>query len=570
MATDYSSKAMIALVPSAQDAQRLAILGGLPEHQLHLTLIFLGDVENYSEDLQQELITRLIVSLRDSQPITGDVFSIDFFNPTAANGCIVLGVSGDNLQLYQEAIQVQTHFLGDIVPLQHKPWVPHVTLGYIDDLGLDRNNLVISDELLSRLGPIVFDKLVVKFGDYPTYIALDELVGEEEDEDMTTNMNFLVDLSNGTNLSEGNSDTTKWVHALPIGNYNHPQYGKIVITAERVKRFMESVIKKVRGIDPNINYDHNKSGPAAGWIKDAETRNDGLWLLVEWVSDAAQAISEKKYRYFSAEYADEWEDAEGNSFEDVIVGGALTNRPFMKNLVPINLSEATYGQAFELVSAITGKDVESLKGGEMAELSEDALNKIIEGVAAKLQNTNVGSKKDEGNTEDGKGDKLPNVDLAEISELKELAESNPLVQALMNKVQEQGVNIVSTQKELSEARITRQLAEFDKSKLVLTPVAKKLVYKILSDMPEAQHNDFWELMTHMRKSQSFLVDLSERAGVAVKYGVDRSPAKRFNELVNKEMANNNTNYADAVTNVAAANPELYDEYRQESFSFRTN
>lgn len=372
---------------------------------------------------------------------------------------------------------------------------------------------------------------------------------------MTYQASFLVDL-NGIALSEENGKNSSWVHALPLGSYKHPIYGTIDITADRVKRFADSVVKKVRGIEPSINYNHNNNDVAAGWAKNAEARSDGLWLFVEWTSDAVTKIKEKAYRYFSAEFADVWEDSQEQKFMDVILGGALTNRPFMKNLVPVNLSEATLDNAFELVAAVQGTTVDSLKGGKTEMTPEEIQKLVADAVAAKLAE-NPPAPAPTNN----------NIDLSEVQELKALAEDNPLVAALLGKVQEQGVSIVETQKQLRETEIATRLAEFDRSKLVLTPVAKKLVHQLLSEMPYEQHDAFWQLMDHMRKSQSFLVDLSERAGVNVKYGVDRSPAKVFGELVNKELATG-MSYPDAVSKVAADNPELYEQYRQESFSFR--
>lgn len=372
---------------------------------------------------------------------------------------------------------------------------------------------------------------------------------------MTYQASFLVDLG-GVTLSEENDKNSSWVHALPLGSYKHPIYGTIDITLDRVKRFAESVVKRVRGIEPSINYDHNNNAPAAGWVKNAEQRSDGLWLFVEWTADAVDAIKKKTYRYFSAEFADEWDDSQDKKFSDVILGGALTNRPFMKNLVPVNLSESTYDNAFELVAAVQGVSVDSLKGGK-TEMTPEEIKAAVE--------TALSEKLAELNKPQGTPPADGQLNLSEVTELKALAEDNPLVAALIRQVETQGVNIVETQKQLRETEIATRLAEFDRSKLVLTPVAKKLVSTLLSEMPYETHGKFWELMDHMRKSQGFLVDLSERAGVNVKYGVDRSPSKRFNELVNKELATG-TPYADAVSKVAADNPELYDEYRQETFS----
>ena len=375
---------------------------------------------------------------------------------------------------------------------------------------------------------------------------------------MTYKASFLVDLG-GVALSEENGTSSSWVHALPLGSYKHPVYGTIDITSDRAKKFADSVVNKVRGIEPNVNYDHNNSAEAAGWVKNAESRSDGLWLFIEWTANAVNKLKEKAYRYFSAEFADEWEDPQAKKFADVILGGALTNRPFMKNLVPINLSEATFENAFELVAAVQGTTVDSLKGGKTEMTPEEITAAVEKALTEKLAELTKAAPKE------------PNAEplkLSEVAELKALAEDNPLVGALIRQVENQGLNIVETQKQLRETEIVTRLSEFDRSKLVLTPVAKKLVHTLLSEIPYEQHEAFWQLMEHMRKSQSFLVDLSERAGVNVKYGVDRSPSKRFTELVNKELAAG-MNYADAVERIAQQNPELYEEYRQESFSFRT-
>jgi hypothetical protein len=136
---------------------------------------------------------------------------------------------------------------------------------------------------------------------------------------------------------------TSWIHALPIGEYEHPVYGRMNLTPEKVSNFALSVKTKVRGVDPDIDYDHKqdpaKGNKAAGWVKDAEARADGLYLNVAWTPEAKAALKSGEYRYFSPEFDDEWTSPTGQKFEDVIFGGALTNRPFLKDLAPVNLSE---------------------------------------------------------------------------------------------------------------------------------------------------------------------------------------------------------------------------------------
>lgn len=372
---------------------------------------------------------------------------------------------------------------------------------------------------------------------------------------MTFQATYLVDVG-GLSFSEENGKPTSWVHVLPLGSYKHPTYGTIDVTPTRVSRFVENVKKRVRGIDPSINYLHQGDGEAAGWVKDAEARSDGLWAFVEWTSSAAQKLKEKAFKYFSAELYEQWEDNQGQKHSDVLFGGALTNRPFMKNMVPLNLSEATVDNAFELVSTITGTDMDSLKGGKM-ELTDEQVDQIAVKLAEKM-----GVKKDESKKE------VPDaLKLAEISELKKLAEDNPLVAGLVKHLESQGVSLAETAQKLRETQVEQRMSEFNNSsKLVLTPATKKLVHELLMEMPQALSEKFWDVMNQMRTSQGFLVELGERTGAAVKFGEQKSAQQRFTELVNDHMKNSSTpSYPDSVEAVAKDNPSLYEEYRQETF-----
>lgn len=130
------------------------------------------------------------------------------------------------------------------------------------------------------------------------------------------------------------------IQALRTGKYKHPVYGDIEITSERLTKFAASVNDKIRGIDLDIDYDHKeRDGKAAGWVRTAEVEGDTLWLSVDWTDPAKEAIGKKEYRYFSSEIMDDWTDADGVKHEDVLAGGGLTNRPFLKNLAPLNFSE---------------------------------------------------------------------------------------------------------------------------------------------------------------------------------------------------------------------------------------
>jgi hypothetical protein len=379
---------------------------------------------------------------------------------------------------------------------------------------------------------------------------------------------YLVDLST-VKLDETDGVESSWVHALPAGEYVHPVFGPLSMTAEKINGFAESVKAKVRGIDPSINFSHgvpgsDGDGVAAGWVKDAEARANGLWLFVEWVKDAAAAIKDKKWRYFSAEFRDKWKDPTGKEHKNVLFGGGLTNRPFMKNLLPINLSEPSIQYAFELVEAIErakketqqeGQEMDLVKFAELLGLPAGSTEETVLAKVAELKGAPPTVKPT-----------VPTVNLSE--ELKRLAEDNPLVKGLIDTVDAQNIALNGYNIELREASVSAKLAEFDKSKIVLTAKAKDLVHDLAMDMPTELSERFWELMAMMRNSTGTLVELGERAGTSVRYGRSKDPKTRFMDEVTKVAAEQKIQLNEAMDKVARDQPDLYEGYRQESFAFR--
>lgn len=157
-------------------------------------------------------------------------------------------------------------------------------------------------------------------------------------------------------LAEGDEVPTR-INALKVGDYKHPLYGEIKVTSERLKNFAKNVMEKVRGVDLDIDYAHkSKDDKAAGWVRSAEVEDDKLWLTVEWTPAAAEAIKNKEYRYFSPEFFDKWTDSTGTVHRDVLAGGGITNRPFMKDLVPLNFSEFDGAQIIDKSYSYTDFD----------------------------------------------------------------------------------------------------------------------------------------------------------------------------------------------------------------------
>ena len=147
------------------------------------------------------------------------------------------------------------------------------------------------------------------------------------------------DIPSSTVTGHAFAEGPVWLHAVPLGEFHHPVYGRLVFTRERLQRFADNIRRRIRGIDLAIDYEHGqdlaKGRRAAGWIVGAEVRADGLWLLARFTDEARREIHAGHWRYLSPDYQDEWTDARGQRWRDVLFGAALTNRPFLKELAPI-------------------------------------------------------------------------------------------------------------------------------------------------------------------------------------------------------------------------------------------
>ncbi|WP_327594692.1 phage minor head protein [Streptomyces chartreusis] len=183
-ATEHTG-AMIALVPSAQDVERLALEDGEPGEELHCTLWFLGTAADWGEDQQRELIAG--VRARASSlagPIRAVGFGVNHWNPSSPDPAWVWAIgddpeAGDEAATLHEARAVlaqdalEDGHNNPELPRQHTPWVAHVTAAYTTDTWP-------LAAMADRLGPLTFDRVRVAFAGEVTDIPL----GPEEEPPM--------------------------------------------------------------------------------------------------------------------------------------------------------------------------------------------------------------------------------------------------------------------------------------------------------------------------------------------------------------------------------------------------
>ena len=175
--------AMVALMPSAADAARLAALSAEDEDQLHLTLLYLGEGADWPAEARSAVLEQAARTAGFVKPVRAKAFGVAQWNPDSDSPAFVWNIGDDLSQdrntaawLLRDVHQEFQLALDDVtylVPEQHSPWAPHVCAAYGDaDLA----------GLAKGCGPVVFDRIRVAFaGEYTDFPLTDDSEAEPMD-----------------------------------------------------------------------------------------------------------------------------------------------------------------------------------------------------------------------------------------------------------------------------------------------------------------------------------------------------------------------------------------------------
>lgn len=162
-AAEESTGAMIALIPTDEDAARLFVDGGEAVDQLHCTLMYLGKAAEIPTKARSLIVETVSHAINGLPRVDADGFAVSAFNPSNPDRdtCIVLGLGGEAVDDAHYVVETAMRDLAANamldLPAQHRPFVAHLTLAYTDDLSRVA-------ELADRTGPVVFDRVRVVFG----------------------------------------------------------------------------------------------------------------------------------------------------------------------------------------------------------------------------------------------------------------------------------------------------------------------------------------------------------------------------------------------------------------------
>jgi 2'-5' RNA ligase len=217
MADEHKTLGMIAFVPSAGNAERLAVEdgpGALSADELHCTVLFLGEADGIPDETFGAMMDSVVDIVREeSGPFVAEGFNVSLFNPHRddRDTCVVLGLSGRYLSHLADRIRARIlEILAEHsveIPEQHSPWIPHVTLRYTDD----SHHSV--GEYSDRAGDITFDRIRIALGDDVYDVSL---VPEDASEGEIELPEELEDPGMGFAAETKNTETPDTNHDDPV------------------------------------------------------------------------------------------------------------------------------------------------------------------------------------------------------------------------------------------------------------------------------------------------------------------------------------------------------------------
>lgn len=342
----------------AETAASLAIPGDnmSPAEELHITLLMAGDLTLLQA---AQFVMAASMAARNSPPLSGRVGGQGRFWDPAGEGMDVIYAAPDvpDLEDLQGCLAMCVEDMYGVEASDNHGWTPHITLGYVES-GVEFTTLVPAV-------PLSLGALTVIVGDWRVDLPL---TGVDEDElayasyserarvasesapplDLAVlcaghpegayrgspEVRFFMDLGAPFEGTLTAAEVPPSINVLPKpGSYQHPVYGTINITRERNANFVANFNAKVYQQSLPIDAEHEtKMSGALGWIVGLSQNRDGsVEASVEWTDRGRSLVAEDRFRYISPEWFEEWRQPDtGTVYQDILVGAALTTRPFFK------------------------------------------------------------------------------------------------------------------------------------------------------------------------------------------------------------------------------------------------
>jgi hypothetical protein len=213
-----------------------------------------------------------------------------------------------------------------------------------------------------------------------------------------------------TGEGESSRYVTKGLIFAVAGKFVHPWFGEVDLSEPVLRELKRNFDKRVLGTDVAIDERHDR-GRAMGWVKDVThpkkvslNGKDYTALLgdVEWTAEGRKLLEDKIYKYFSPEFGTYTEPDGKTQHNNVLLGGALTNRPFLKMMPSVKFSDQeAKGTATNVITFDEGTDEGEDKWeydddtSEVKPLTHKLNNDILLIIEQELQKTEENDEEDD-------------------------------------------------------------------------------------------------------------------------------------------------------------------------------
>jgi len=158
------------------------------------------------------------------------------------------------------------------------------------------------------------------------------------------------------------------------GTFTDPRYGRFSITPAMLQSFVKNFDAGVVGREVFIDRAHKPEDGAAATLLSLSVEGNRLRADVAFTPFGVDLVKNKGFRYLSADYADDYVDNEaGEHHGPTLLGAALTVRPVVRGLDPVELEAARAANERLLADALDGAEaLKTLSESARSELKDAA------------------------------------------------------------------------------------------------------------------------------------------------------------------------------------------------------
>ena len=135
-------------------------------------------------------------------------------------------------------------------------------------------------------------------------------------------------------------EETKFIYnLLPVGRFYDRRYGEVWIDREKLQKMADN-FGKFPTYEVPVKLGHDDGAKSPGKVIAVEAKDEGLEITMLVDAETAKDINDKKYRYMSAEFEDNYLNKEtGESVGPVLLGAALVNQPANPYMQPLKFAD---------------------------------------------------------------------------------------------------------------------------------------------------------------------------------------------------------------------------------------